>query len=887
MSLPDAIHRANSHSPFLRGLIRRETALLDTLTTDGPEAALTTALARLDPAHPLPSVRHARAGVALTVALADLAGLWPLETVTAALTRFADSALDAAITAAFAERDSSPAGLAALALGKMGSHELNYSSDIDLIFIHDPDTLPRRPTEEPGEAAVRLVRRIAAILSERTADGYALRVDLRLRPDPDSTPASLALNAALHYYQSQALAWERLAFIRARAAAGDTALGRAFLTDIEPFVWRRTLDFSAIADIRDVSHRIRDHYSEGQKPGPGYDLKRGRGGIREIEFFAQIHQLIFGGRDDSLRAPATLDALPALAAAGRITSDDATTLADAYRRLRTLEHRLQMLDDAQTHSIPRLAAARAAVAGLAGAPHWRALESALLPLTRTVSRAYDRLVAEDGDRKPRLPHDSDALDRWLAKARLADPPLVRSLLAGWRAGRPRALRAPEARRSFEILLPTLLPAVARGKQGRAGLLRLDSFIRALPSGVQFWGLLSAHPPLVTLLARLLTATPLLADALARDPGLIDTLLDPPPPLPGPAEAQAELALATRNLDGEALLDRVRRWAAERRFLLGVRLLDAAIDPLDAAATLAAIADAAVLRLADAASARFAARHGRCAGCHLVILALGRWGGQALTAQSDLDLVLLFSGDFRRESDGPAPLSATAWFNRLGQRLIADLSVATAAGRLFDIDTRLRPSGAQGLLAVSLDSFAAYQSAEAESWEHMALTRARPLGADAAAVAAAQAMIDTIVAQPRDPATLPREAMAMRREIARHKPAAGPWDLKLMRGGLVDLEFIVQTRALLRGAPIPPQLDRAIAAVAPELADAHGVLMRLLVLLRLVMPAGDGAAPSAATGLLLARALGLPGFAAVKSALTLARQQVLAAWATTFQSGETA
>ncbi|MGL6044592.1 MAG: glutamine-synthetase adenylyltransferase, partial [Sandaracinobacteroides sp.] len=437
MSLREAQARAEANAPFLRGLIRREPELLEVMARDGFEAALQIAQARLDAERPAQSLRQARGGVALAVALADLSGDWPLEQVTGALTRFADTALDFAITAAFAERSLQPAGLVALALGKMGSFELNYSSDIDLIFLHDPDTLPRRADEDPTEAAVRLVRRVVGLLSERTADGYAFRVDLRLRPDPDSTPSSLPLGAAEQYYQSQALAWERSAFIRARSAAGDKALGTRFLTAIEPFIWRRSLDYSALAEIREVSHRIRDHFAESQKPGPGFDLKRGRGGIREIEFYAQVHQMIFGGRDPGLRSGATLDALKALADAGRIGAEDARLLADSYRHHRTLEHRIQMVEDQQTHSIPRLAPGRAQIAGLFGAASWRELEAGLLPRLKQVARLYDRLLETgEGQRGPRLPRAGAEIEQWGLKAKLRDPLLLASLVDGWRSGRP-------------------------------------------------------------------------------------------------------------------------------------------------------------------------------------------------------------------------------------------------------------------------------------------------------------------------------------------------------------------------------------------------------------------------------------------------------------------
>jgi glutamate-ammonia-ligase adenylyltransferase len=882
MSLPEARARAEAHSPFLRGLIRREDELLAQMAAQGFEAALETALARLDPADPAATLRQARAGVALSVALADLAGAWPLEQVTAALTRFADTALDFAIQAAFADRGHAPQGLAALALGKMGSHELNYSSDIDLIFLHDPETLPTRDGEDPTEAAVRLVRRVVTLLSERTADGYALRVDLRLRPDPDSTPSSLPVGAAEHYYQSQALAWERSAFIRARAAAGDITLGQNFLAAIQPFIWRRSLDYSALAEIREVSHQIRDHFAEGQKLGPGFDLKRGRGGIRECEFYAQVHQMIFGGRDPSLRDGATMDALAALAAAGRISDADAKLLAEAYRHYRTLEHRIQMVADQQTHAVPKLAAERAQVAGLVGAANWRAVEAELAPRLKAVARLYDRLLETgEGQRGPRLPQGAESVQAWASNARIRDPQLLATLTDGWRSGRPRSLRAPEAQRAFEQVIPQLLLQVATGRTGREALLRLDQLIAALPSGVQFWRLLAAHPALLKVVGRLLTTTPLLADALARRPSLLDVLLEPASPLPDIAAASAELESLCRGLEGEQLLDRVRVWTAERRFALGVQLIDGTVTPADASRELSLMAEAAVTLLARTTTAEFTARHGEIPGGSLVPLALGRFGGGQLTAQSDLDLVFLFTGSYEAPSTGTPPLSASAWFNRLVHRLVAALTVPTAAGPLYEVDTRLRPSGADGLLAVSLDSFVRYQQEEAGVWEQMALTRARPIACTVQDAAHAQAAINALVAAPRDPDHVRREAAEMRRHMARHKPQAGPFDVKLMKGGLVDIEFIVAVRALLAGAPVPADLEAAATLHAPELVEPARLMNAILVMLRLIQPHDAAAAPDAAAGALLARACGKPGLASLKTDLSQARGSVTRLWAETF------
>ncbi|TPE61063.1 glutamine-synthetase adenylyltransferase [Sandaracinobacter neustonicus] len=886
MSLADARARAEAHSPFLRGLIRREGELLEIMQADGFEAALAACVARLDAERPFPSVREARGGVALTVALADLAGAWPLEQVTGALTRFADSALDFAITAAFAEREQTPRGLVALALGKMGSFELNYSSDIDLIFLHDPDVLPHRPGEDPTEAAVRLVRRVSSLLSERTGDGYALRVDLRLRPDPDSTPSSLPLGAAEHYYQSQALAWERSAFIRSRAAAGDIAMGQAFLREISPFIWRRSLDYSALAEIRDVSQQIRDHFGEVEKLGPGFDLKRGRGGIRECEFYAQVHQMIFGGRDPTLRAGATLDALAALAEAGRIGAEDATLLADAYRHYRMVEHRIQMIADQQTHAVPKQAAERAQVAGLMGMANWRAAEATLSPRLKAVAKLYDRLLETgEGQRGPRLPQLPAEVEAWATSAKLKDGRLLATLVEGWRSGRPRSLRAPEAQRAFESVIPALVQQLGVGRTGREALLRLDQMISALPSGVQFWRLLAAHPALAKVLGRLLTSTPLLADALAKRPSLLDVMLEPAAPLPDADAAEAELRSLCRGLEGEALLDRVRIWTAERRFALGVQLIDGTITPDSASRELALIAEAAVALLADTVTAEFAARHGSVPGGRLIPLALGRFGGGQLTAQSDLDLIFLFSGDYQAHSTATPPMTASAWFNRLVPRLTAALTVPTAAGPLYEVDTRLRPSGADGLHAASLDSFVRYQREDAGVWEQMALTRARPIACTPEDRTAAQAAIDALVSAPRDAAHVKREALEMRRHMAKHKGAAGPFDVKLMKGGLVDIEFILAVRALTSGKPVPPALDKAAALLAPELVEPARLMNAMLVMLRLVQPHDAAAAPDSAAGALIARACGRSGLPALKADLAEARATVNRIWAETFQ-GET-
>ncbi len=887
-ALVTATATAWDHAPFLKGLIRGRRATLALLAADGPDAAFAAAMAlAADPALPVGErLRLARREVALVVALADLAGLWPLERVTAALSAFADRSVDIAIAEALAERGAPNAGLASLALGKLGSNELNYSSDVDLILIHDPDVLPRRSHEEPGEAAVRIAKRAVALLVDLTPDGYVQRVDLRLRPASEITPISIAVGAAEHYYQSEALTWERVAFIRARACAGDLALGQGLLDRIRPFVWRRSLDWTAVRDIQAVSLRIRDHFDAGQAIGPGYDLKRGRGGIREVEFFTQIHQLIWGGRAPQLRCPATLDGLAALAAAGRAAPAEATQLADSYRHLRTLEHRLQMRRDEQTHMVPRLAADRLAVAQLSGLKDWANAERRLVAITTPVALAYDRLIAAAAPDSHPVPADAGP---WL---KTNHPRLARTLaplLARWRAGNVRALRSEPARAAFECVLPALVTGIAEAADPAVAAARMDGFLSSLPQGAQFFALLQANPALVGLLGHLLGVAPVLADALARDPALFDVMLSPDAfvPLPDAAALSADLAAIVGPAAMlEDLLDRVRRWTGERRFQIGAQLIEGRTDPLVAGKSLSDLADAALALIMPAVADDFARTHGRVRGGEMLVLALGRYGGRALTHASDLDIVYLFSGDHEALSDGPKPMPASQYFNRLAARLTGALSAPTAAGALYEIDTRLRPWGAKGLLALSIASFGRYQRGEAESWEHMALTRARLIGGSATSRADAGRVIAAALDRPRDTETLRRAVLAMRADIAAAKPAKGIFDVKLAPGGLVDLEFLVHFVQLRDRIGFGADLGAAIAALTasgalpPGLGDAHDLLTRFLLLLRLVSPGADvpaGFAP--AVEAMLARGLGATSFPTCIEVLTLAKSTVRSAFNT--------
>ena len=890
-----ALDRARAHAPYLALGLERLPELADLLAAGEAEAALTWAKRAGEGIEDVGvALRREKTALALALAIADLAGEFPLLRITGELSAFADRAMDAAIADAIRARmpDAEPAGFLALALGKHGAQELNYSSDIDPILLYDPAILPRRDRDEPGEAAQRVARKVVETLGRVTDEGYVFRTDLRLRPASEVSPLAIPIEAALTHYESLALAWERAAFIRARACAGDMQAGEGFLKAIRPFVWRKSLDFGAIAEIGRLTARIRTSHGGAEQVGPGFDLKKGRGGIREIEFYAQTHQLIHGGRNPALRLRGTRATLDALAEAGLIAQADADLLGESYDRLRTVEHRLQMVADQQTHSLPLNPEALDSVARLDGLPDGAALVAELAAITEQVGQRYDALIAASagasGQPAPLPAASGDALVSELQRLGFSDPAGLAERIEGWTSGRMRALRSDAARLAFDAIQPQLLAALAAAPERDRAMLHWEALLANLPSAVNLFRLLEARPALLQRLARVLSLAPPLASELARRADLLDSLIDASAfDLPGDvASLVARFADGEVDDDYQRTLDRVRRCVADLRFALGVQLVEGARDPLDIAAALARIAEAALVVLAEAAAAEFGRAHGAVPGSELVIIGLGRFGGGVLTHASDLDIVYLFTGDHSAESSGPRALGATLYYNRLGQRVSAALSVPTAEGALYDVDTRLRPSGEQGPLAVSFDAFERYQREQAWTWEHMALTRARPLYGSAAARAELAGIVTAVLSAPRDASKLRADVLDMRTTMATHKPPKGPLDVKLARGGLVDLEFVVHFLQLREGAGLTPDLGEAVRMLAGQglvpdgLADAHDVLTRFLVAARLLAP--DTQEPPESAKAALARACGMPDWAGLLAGLAEARAAVASAWSLAFQ-----
>ncbi|TGD98966.1 bifunctional [glutamine synthetase] adenylyltransferase/[glutamine synthetase]-adenylyl-L-tyrosine phosphorylase [Methylobacterium nonmethylotrophicum] len=904
------------HSPFLWGLAARDPARLAGLLQRSPEDANAAILADqrragLAGGDVARALRRNRAAHALLVALADIGGAWSLEEVTAALSDFADASVNAAVDAALIQaagtgrfrladpgRPQEGSGLIVLGMGKLGAGELNYSSDVDLIVLFDPDAAPLREGVEATPFFSRIAQSVAKLLQERTADGYVHRVDYRLRPDPGSTPTALSLPSAYTYYETLGQNWERAAFIKARPVAGDRARADAFLAELRPFIWRKYFDFASIADVHAMKRQIHAVRGHGAIAVAGHDIKLGRGGIREVEFFVQTQQLVFGGRRPSLRGRRTLEMLGALHDEGWITGEARDELRAAYRFLRTVEHRLQMVADEQTQRLPEEPGRLARFSRFLGYPDEAAFGAALTAEARRVQGHYallfeaePDLAAEVGDLVFTGSEDDPETLATLRRLGFRNPEQATETVRGWHFGRRAAVTSPRAREVLTELVPALIQALAGTADPDGALAALDRAFARMPASVELLTILRSHERLRLLFADLLGTVPRLADTVAFSPHVLDTVIDPafvaPVTEADALSGQFRLSLGQPR-DLEDVLDRSRDAARQLRFVTGARLLSGILPPAGAGRAYAGIAEAAVAAALHAVEAAFAAEHGRVPGGRVAVLGLGRLGSRQLTADSDLDLVVLYDFDQeRRESDGPRPLDAAVYYNRLTQRLVGALTVPTRRGRLYEVDLRLRPSGGQGPIANQWHRFLPYWREEAALWEHMALTRARALAGDAGLMREAGAAVATVLRQPRDAGFVAGEVRAMRALVAREKGDHGPLDLKLAPGGLLDLDFLSQALVLSHAATHPDLVGLDAPGVL-ERAGAHGLIEtglsgRLVTAYRLLddvhhwqrlMVEGDFArtAPPAARAR-LAAAMGQPDEAALTAQLAETRAGV--------------
>jgi glutamate-ammonia-ligase adenylyltransferase len=911
-------------SPFLWDLASRDPVRLLHLLEGDPDRRFPLLLeqtraavaASIDEAEVMRLLRRLKAEAALLTAIADIGGVWPVLEITRALTELADTAVDSTVNFLLgrAAREgklkpdaaSAPAlgsGYVVFAMGKMGAFELNYSSDIDLIVFFDGTINALAADVEPTTFFVRVTRSLVKILQERTPDGYVFRVDLRLRPDPASTQIAMSMLAALAYYESIGQNWERAALIKARPCGGDIAAGEAFLRELSPFIWRKYLDFAAIADVHAMKRQIHAYRGHDEIAVEGHNIKLGRGGIREIEFFVQTQQLIAGGRHPELRGRRTLDMLGVLARGRWIAAEAAADLAAAYLFLRTVEHRLQMVADEQTHTLPSSTSELDRFAGFLGLAGRDEFAEKLLKHLREVQHHYARLFenapAAEAERLglkfPEDADDTETLDK-LAAIGFRQPVAASATVRRWLYGRYRPLVGQFARGHLVELVPLLIDHFARAADPDRTLVAFDRFLGGLRGGARLLSLLRRNPDLVALLALALGTAPRLADILAQYPQVMDSLIDPTffGALPDDARLDAELGRSlAQRVSYEDFLDRVRMFGQEHMFLIGARILSGTVSAEQAGEAFARLADLLIRAMHRAVSEAFADAHGRLPGEHSAVLAMGKLGGREMTASSDVDLILVydFEGEFR-QSDGARPLYGSQYFARLTQRLISALSAQTNYGALYRVDMRLRPSGRSGPVATPIEGFRHYQEHEAWTWEHLALTRARVVSGSPEFAARVERVIRDVLRRRRDARMVAQDVVEMRAAIAAEKGDRDRWDLKYVAGGLIDLEFLAQYLQLVHAADHPQILDTSTARALDKAARlgllpvADGDVLRpaarlyhnLTQILRLCL-SGPFDAKSAGAELLglLVRAADVPDFTTLEAHLVETQARVRASF----------
>lgn len=850
------------------------------------------------------ALRGFKARVSLLTAIADISGSWDLAKVTKALSDFADTSIQVALGHLFYSRMKTgelawptgkevpsshqlaeETGYFVLGMGKLGAHELNYSSDIDLIIFYDPTKAQYLGRRSLAQCFIKVTQDLVQILDKRTMHGYVFRTDLRLRPDPGATPVAISVDAAESYYHSMAVNWERSAMIKARVVGGDKGAGEAFLKNMSSWVWRRSMDFVALRDIAAIKNQINHHYEQKPEIGPGYNVKLGYGGIREVEFFAQINQLLHAGRHPELRIKETIKALHVLQTLGIIEESALKELSAAYYFFRKLEHRLQMVHDAQTHEIPQADAEVSLIVIFMGFNDVTSMFAEVRQHSNNVNKHYRELLPESfGEESQTL--EGKKLSAVLQQYGFDDEASSAALIDGWRHGRYRAVRAARAKGLLEQCLPKLLEAFGKTDNPASALVRFDKFISKLPAGVQLFSLLQANPSLFKLLARIMGLAPAMADLLAKKPDLWDMLLEPTffSPLEDEKELKEHLGLLLKSSrDFQDVLDIVRRFVAEQKFRTGIHLMEGLADVEETGSALTRIADVALQALVPLVTKEFSGNHGEFPGGGIAILAMGKYGGHELTHTSDLDIVFLYHcDDMKAVSDGPKPLAPSQYFSRLGQHIITAITALTPEGRLFEVDTRLRPSGSQGPLVVTLKTFEDYYATSAWTWEQMALTRARMIIAPKTMQPLLSAAVSKVLTSNRDKEALLNAVADMRTKLFKQFGKNSIWAIKHCRGGLVDMEFICQYLMLREGSKhkglFEPQLTKAVTklmaagllstAEGKLLLDAHSLLQKVQAILRLCVGPAPASSHEIPEGLqqILIQATGVHHFSDLESGL---------------------
>lgn len=895
------IHASAGNSAFLARLINKYPDQLSDIITLGVDNSWPLVMRRLEALDLaaltqdafMKELRELKARAALTAAMADITSVWELMAITRALSHFAAGAVQAAVrflllkaaqrgefTPSDAAAPESGSGIIVLGMGKLGGFELNYSSDIDLIILFDKETLPYTGSRNAQHFMNKLAGDVVAILQERTPDGYVFRTDLRLRPDPMSTPLAVTTAAALAYYETVGQNWERAAMIKARPVAGDMEAATLFLRELVPFIWRKTLDFATIADIHSIKRQM--NTNKGREIAvAGHNIKTGAGGIREIEFFAATQQLVWGGRIPELRVRSTLEALTAMNEFGLVDDDTLADLKQSYYFLRTVEHRLQMRNDEQTHEVPADATAQHETAIFCNYVDFPAFENDCRTILSRVHQIYtdsmtdaEPLSVEGNLVFTGVEADPETL-KTLANMGYQEGQRISDIIQGWHRGHRRSTRSKRSRQVLTELVPALLTALGKTANPDSAFFHFDDFIARLPSGAQIFSLLNTRPELLSLLADILGSAPALGDTLSNDPSLLDGVLEADFFLGLPTKEELENLVTERlrySHDYEQKMGYLRIFNNEKRFQAGVHLLKRLATPKRVSTFLSDLAEVVLQVTMQEVWAEYSAN--RNLSVPFAVLGMGKLGGRGMTFGSDLDIVFLY------DDAGETASEVRTHMQRISQRLVSALTLLTREGRLYEVDTRLRPGGSDGPLASSLTAFDGYFSSAAWTYEFMALSRARVVASNSPAFASqVEETVRKHIVAARDPAKLLTDILDMRQRIAKEFPTTNPWALKYVRGGMVDMDFISQY-LVLRYAHAHPDIWQRSARKVFERALPHGLLTPdmasalveakkfladLLSLLRLSAP-GGAITDDAPAGLkrLLVQGMGMDDFDSLKT-----------------------
>lgn len=898
-------------SSFLTRIIRTRPEILIELAQDGPDVFCEKILTYIyeqdlscDQDELMRYLRLCRQSISLATAMADIAGIWSLDEVTGTLTDFADASVRISLDWLLKNQsaqyglDASPTAdqcqCVILGMGKYGARELNYSSDIDIVVFYEPEGIKSLDGYKLNEFWVELTKNLSTILQSTTDAGFVFRVDLRLRPDPGSTPVAVSIPAAEIYYESFGQNWERAAFIKARQIAGDKRTGDKLLAILSPFIWRKNLDFAAIEDVHAMKRQIHAVRGHGQIAVEGHNIKLGRGGIREIEFFVQTQQLIAGGRDKSLRGSQTCPMLKRLAERGWIKTETVDELTAAYHFLRGIEHRLQMQQDEQTHTLPKTEEKLQGFSYFCGYETLDDFRSQLIDVLKTVQTHYAELF-EQGEALANemgnlvfagSENDPETLET-LSQMGFERAAQMSDEIRGWHSGRFAAVRTPRARELLTRIKPRLLKSLSQTPDPDFAFARFNDFLTGLPSGIQIFSLFQSNPDLLNLITDIVGTAPRLSAQLSRRPVTLDSLLDPNfnQPLSDADDVLQDLQSYMSGITHfEDMLDAIRRWHREKIFRIGSHILSGKLTGLAAGEDITKIADASARVLYDFVMKDFLGEASLPEGAEMVVLGLGKLGSREMTVSSDLDLIIVCAAeDYDQEVTYTATSSMEVFFSRAARRFISAMTAPTSEGHLFDIDMRLRPTGNAGALVTKIKSFEDYQFSNAWLWEHMALTRGRVLAGGENLSNQIYALQKKVFQMPRDSDEARHNIVDMKKRLEAHHIKKGDfkWDIKQAPGGLVDIEFIAQGLCLMHGAALADRIGTSTQSnlellgaehiLSPDdttrLTEAFSFYSGLLQIFRLCLETPANPPFSQSLNLLLCQSSALPDMAHLEQTLS--------------------